>query len=63
MKMKATLHKNPYSGPNSKTIEYGRAAGKVVCARQWKVQSVPMFKKNKKGEKVALLGFRYIYHD
>jgi len=55
-KKREQLNSAPYSGTNNRKMTLGRM--KLMD----KVQSVPVFEKDKYGRNVKLLGFRYIYH-
>ena len=54
--VKLKLHSAPYSGTNNRKYTLGRI--KLMD----KVQSIPIYKKDKNGRIVKFLGFKYIYH-
>jgi hypothetical protein len=52
-----TLHAVPYNGTNNRKMTSARFKSNFI-----KVQSVPVFEKDKKSNRIKFLGYRYINH-
>lgn len=50
------IHKNPYTGTNNRK----KTKGRVKAMNR--IQSIPIFIKNSKGDKIGIQGYKYINH-
>ena len=54
--MNKKLHSSPYAGTNNRKKTLARIKADA------RVQSIPIFYKDKRGIPTKILGYRYIYH-